>query len=94
MKFCTCGKLFEMFDNFDERTLYHYCSTCNVKIPYETSLIYTKQNTTHTKHWIKYDKSLPLSEKQCYKCYNPVIYEKRSDLTLRYICTTCNEQWS
>ena len=93
MKFCECGKMFDMFDNIEERKLYYNCSGCNLNIPYETSLIYTKKTFKITKKWTKYDKSLPVSDKKCFKCAGKVIYEKNKDLTLIYTCTNCNEQW-
>ena len=93
MKFCDCGKLFNMLDDIESRTLYHHCNDCDLKIPYESKLIYSKKTSKPTKSWKKYDKTLSLSEKKCFKCHANVIYEKRSDLTLLYICTKCNEEW-
>lgn len=93
MKFCQCGKMFDMFDNIEERILYYSCSNCDIKIPFETNVIYTQNNFKKNKKWNKYDKSLPLSDKKCYKCSGNVVYEKNLDLTLRYFCIECNEDW-
>lgn len=93
MKFCECGKMFNMLDDLEQRVLYHHCPSCNIKIPFESNLIYSKQNIQETAQWSCYDKSLPVSEKKCYKCQGLVIYEKKSDLTLIYTCTKCHERW-
>lgn len=94
MKFCNCGKMFDMLDSIEERVLYHHCSSCDIKIPFDTNLILKKTTIKRNKNWIKYDKTLPLSDKKCYKCSNNVVYEKNKDLTLVYFCTNCNETWN
>lgn len=93
MKFCDCGKMFTMFDDLEERQLYHNCTSCDLKIPYETQLIYSKRVNKQQHNWNKFDKTLPISDKKCYKCNGTVIYKKRSDLTLEYTCQQCNEEW-
>ncbi len=93
MKFCTCGNMLSMFDNIEERVLYYYCQVCDSKHPFETNLILQQTISKISKNWVKYDKTLPLSDKKCFKCFHNVVYEKNPDLTLKYFCTNCNETW-
>lgn len=93
MKFCDCGQMLDIFDDIEQRKLFYYCSKCEYKIPFDTTLIFTKNTVNIQKKWNKYDNSLPITDKKCYKCNSLVIYEKRPDLTLQYFCTNCNETW-
>lgn len=93
MKFCDCGNLFDLFDDLEQRKLFYKCMKCDIKIPFGKKLIYSKNKLNIQKKWITFDKTLPLSNKSCFKCNSTVVYEKRNDLTLCYFCTNCNESW-
>ncbi len=95
MKFCECGSLFDLYDNIDERKLYYHCVKCNLQVPFDGKIVLSKNVIKVKNLWKKYDKTLPSSDKHCYHCkQTSVFYEKRSDLTLTYICSICNEEWS
>lgn len=93
MKFCNCGNMLNIFDDISNRILYHHCKSCDLKIPFTTKLIESKPIFTFNKNLTKYDKTLPISDKICFKCNSSVIYEKKQDLTLVFFCNNCNEQW-
>lgn len=95
MKFCNCGSMFNLYDDIENRILYYKCNSCELTQEFGEKLVFSKSITLEKNNWKKYDKTLPVSDKICFRCKkNTVVYEKRPDLTLVYTCNSCNEEWS
>ena len=98
MHFCpTCNDICSLYDDIAEKKIFNICLHCNYKMELDNPVIYSK---TYNKivgakaisSILHHDATMPSNNVRiCGQCSgNETFFIRNTDLTLDYICKTCN----